>query len=344
MSFANSSIDPRYQLPVIGWGRMDPLLKKCLTGASIVGALALIVILVAPALPERPKTIDDVSDRIARLIIEKPKPIPAAKTPERVATAEPPKGVAEEEKPVEQPKPKAPPRRTTTNEPKVAEDRGIQGRQKAQQEVTKNVAQVTGSLDKVMENISKALPASSQPVASSSNARARRARGISGGRSSEQLGSVGGVSSLAAADVAGSAIDNQGISIAAITNLAVDGMGGGGTGEGGGVPNGTTGGTGTASSYRSNESLLSVVRRYAPGIQFCYDNELKKTPNLRGKIVVAITVLANGEVSDATVVENSLGSKSVTDCVLAQIRGWHFPAIPFGVTSFRAPFVFTPPN
>jgi hypothetical protein len=30
--------------------------------------------------------------------------------------------------------------------------------------------------------------------------------------------------------------------------------------------------------------------------------------------------------------------------MLAQIRGWRFPAIPYGVTSFRAPFVFTPPN
>jgi TonB family protein len=90
--------------------------------------------------------------------------------------------------------------------------------------------------------------------------------------------------------------------------------------------------------------LLNVVRRYAPGIQFCYDNELKKNPGLRGKLVVAITVLANGEVSEASVVENTLGSSAVSQCVLSQIRGWHFPAIPTGVTSFRAPFVFTPPS
>jgi TonB family protein len=344
MAFA-SSVDPRYQQPMFGWDRMDPILKKCLTGSSIVGLLAIIVILVAPALPEKPKTLDNVSERIARLIIEKPKPIPAAKTPERVATAEPPKGI-EEEKPIEQPKPKAQPRREA-QQPKVTQDRGIQGRQKAQKEVAQNVAQVTGSLDKVMANISKSLPASNQQVASSSssNARARRSRSVRGGRSSEQLGSVGGIASVSGADVSGSAIENEGISIAAITDLAVDGGGGGtGTGEGGGVPDGTAGGTGNASSYRSNESLLNVVRRYAPGIQFCYDNELKKNSSLRGKIVVAITVLANGQVSEATVVENTLGSKSVSDCVLAQIHGWRFPAIPYGVTSFRAPFVFTPPN
>ena len=113
-----TSIDPRYQLPVFGWDRMDPILKKCLTASSIAGLVVLMVILLAPALPEKPKTLDNVSERIARLIIEKPKPVPAAKNVERVATAEPPKGI-EEEKPLEQPKPKAQPRRTA-QEPECA--------------------------------------------------------------------------------------------------------------------------------------------------------------------------------------------------------------------------------
>jgi TonB family protein len=87
-----------------------------------------------------------------------------------------------------------------------------------------------------------------------------------------------------------------------------------------------------------------VVRRYAPGIQFCYDNELKRNPGLRGKLVVSLVVLANGTVSEAAIVEDSLQSPSVRECVLAQIRGWQFPAIPSGSTSFKTPFVFTPPN
>ncbi len=337
----STTIDPRYQQPM--WGPLDPVLRRCLTASTVTGIIAIIVILVAPAPPQKPKTLANVPERIARLIVEKPKPLPATKAPERVATAEPPKAPVEEKPAEPPPQPKAAPRRTP-NEPKVAQDRGTQGRQKAQKEVTKSVAQVTGSLDKVMADISKALPASSKDAPASNNARARRARGVRAGRSSEQLGSVGGAPSMASADVAGSAIDDEGISIAAITNLAVDqSSGGGGTG-GGGVPEGREGATGSASSYRSNESLLGVVRRYAPGIQFCYDNELKKNAGLRGKLVVAITVLASGEVSEASVVENALGSQTVAACVLAQVRGWRFPAIAYGTTSFRAPFVFTPPS
>ena len=44
------------------------------------------------------------------------------------------------------------------------------------------------------------------------------------------------------------------------------------------------------------------------------------------------------------IVEDSLGSPAVTDCVLAQMRGWKFPAIEQGVVTFKTPFVFTPPE
>jgi TonB family protein len=89
---------------------------------------------------------------------------------------------------------------------------------------------------------------------------------------------------------------------------------------------------------------MAVVRRYAPGIQFCYDNELKRSPGIRGKMVVAITVAASGQVTDARVVSNTVGSTRLSECALAQIREWRFPAVPSGSTVFRAPFVFTPPK
>ncbi len=95
---------------------------------------------------------------------------------------------------------------------------------------------------------------------------------------------------------------------------------------------------------RSNEALLAVVRRYAPAIQYCYESELKNDPGLRGKLVVSLTVAADGRVTDAAVVEDRLGNPAVADCALAQIRAWRFPAIDGGATTFRVPFLFTPPE
>jgi TonB family protein len=135
---------------------------------------------------------------------------------------------------------------------------------------------------------------------------------------------------------------HSGCSIAAISDLTVrDNAADTPSATG---PDGGSSTQGTRSESRSNESLLSVVRRYAPGIRFCYDNELKKNPNLRGKLVISITVLASGQVSEAFVVEDSLRSPAVTQCVLSQIRGWQLPAIPHGVITFKTPFVFTPPK
>ena len=87
-----------------------------------------------------------------------------------------------------------------------------------------------------------------------------------------------------------------------------------------------------------------MIQRYSAGIQYCYGNELKRDPTLRGKLVVAITVAASGEVTEATVVQNTTGSSRLASCALSQVRDWRFPAITGGATTFQAPFVFTPPS
>ncbi len=401
MANATSATLQEYQQSM--WGRPDPALRNCFTWSTILGVLLLILVFLAPLPKPKPTSVADVPERLARLILEKPtRAKPSAKPggggggggkTESPRPGTP--GLPAPRSPVSKPTPGAPPR---TTRPQVAPDRGVQGRQKAQQEVSASLAQVTGSLDKVLNNLSQQLPATTKSdVASSTTATGTRGiarndsrggtparRGVRSARTSEQLSTVGGVSGLSSADMSGSTIEGQGVSIGMITDLAVgsggaggtgsgDGVGGGsgggsgggigtgvgdgiGTGSGGGAGSGSGGGIGggvgsgrgsgtpATNDYRSNESLLSVVRRYAPGIQFCYDNELKKNPGLRGKLVVSITVLASGAVSEAIVVENSLRSPAVTDCVLSQMRGWRFPAIPRGNTSFKTPFVFTPPE
>jgi len=335
---SHSATAQRYRQSM--WGRIDRALRNCFAGSAILGVVILIAVFLAPAPPPPPSTVDEVPERFARLILEKPKPKASTiEAPEQAKVAEAPKA----EVPPPKAKPKPPPRRRLDNEPRVAKDKGAKGRQKAQREVTQNLSQVTGSLDKVLDNLSKSLPASEKPAKENDKGRSsRRRRGVRSGRSSQQLSPVQGDAATTAPDVAASAIVSDGISIAAIADLSVQGVPGGAATSpgGGGSGNGRSGG----GEYRSNESLLSVVRRYAPGIQFCYDNELKKNPGLRGKLVVSLTVLANGGVSDATIVENSLRSPAVTQCVLSQIRGWQFPAIPHGATSFKTPFVFTPPD
>jgi len=405
----------QYQQPL--WGRMEPALRNCFVGAGIIGLVLIIIVLVVPIPVLKPVSVTEMPERLARLILEKPetrvakgKPggggggggvtessRPGSRTPEPEA----PPQVATQ-KPAAPRTPGAPPARRVEM-PKLAADRGVEGRARATQEVTKNLANVTGSLDKVLSNISAQIPASRKTsttasgvngidvaglTATDSGMPSRSRRGVRSGRTSSQLSTVSGVQGLSSADLSGSAIAGEGVTIGMISDVAGggyasgaglggtgDGTGGGsgggqgggygtgngngvGTGSGGGVGNGSGGGVGdgvgsgrggagarsSGNGYRSNESLLAVVRRYAPGIQFCYDNDLRKKPGLRGKLVVSMVVLANGSVSEATIVEDTLNSPAVRECALAQIRGWQFPAIPSGITSFKTPFVFTPPS
>ncbi|MBE0566446.1 MAG: energy transducer TonB, partial [Krumholzibacteria bacterium] len=156
--------------------------------------------------------------------------------------------------------------------------------------------------------------------------------------SATELGTVDGSVELARADLGGSTLVADGLSIGEVgAALAAPPPVTGGAG-------GIRGAGAQAGEVRSNESLLAVVRRYAPAIQFCYENELKKNPGLRGKLVVSLTVTADGAVTEATIIEDGLGAPAVTGCSLAQIRGWQFPPVPAGVTTFQVPFLFTPPQ
>jgi TonB family protein len=282
------------------------------------------------------------------------------------------------------PGPSKPPGGTPGLAPGIAAGGGAAGRARAQAEVTANVARAAASLEKTLGNLSSSLRSTStEGVAAPGRGRPRRgiraARSAGQlGSVSADLGSGG-----ASADLGGSAVRGSLVAIGTLSGHGGGGGGGGtgpglggsgggggqgggpggsgagGYGSGGGGPGGSgwggggaggggTGGSGGSGSapgvYRSNASLLAVIQKYAAGIQYCYGNELKRDETLSGKLVVALTVAASGEVLEATVVENTVGSQRLAACALSQIRDWRFPPIERGVTAFQAPFVFTPPR
>lgn len=351
MAGALNSVDRAYHQPI--WGRTEPVLRRTLAGATGIGAALLVAILLAPAVPPRPVTIEQVPERIARLILEKPRPRTPAKAeparlpePRRAAgepvVAEAPKPAPAPAKAAEAPARPAPQRRA---EPApVAPDQGVRGREQAKTEVAANLQQVTGSLDKALGDLAQALPkAGTAPGTAGGRGPGGRTRQVRAARGGDQVGGVEGRVQLGAVDLGGSGLAAAGVSIAALGDVRTGG-GGDGTGTGGTPGQAGDGAAGGADASRSNASLLAVVRRYAAGIQFCYENELKRQPGLRGKVVFSLTVDAAGRVIDVDVVEDTLGAGAVATCALAQIRDWRFPAIETGVTTFRAPFVFTPPR
>jgi TonB family protein len=88
-------------------------------------------------------------------------------------------------------------------------------------------------------------------------------------------------------------------------------------------------------------AIARVVRGRMRSIQDCYEKELKRDPNLAGKIVIEFTIGESGRVDEASVVSNAMGSSAVGDCIVGRIRRWRFPTPDGGSVTVNYPFIFT---
>lgn len=313
------------------FGRNAELVARALLIAS---ALYVVVLLLCWAFLPLQRTLTrtvELPDRQVTIVQPEPEllPAPPALTPapaQQVAVrevADPvlPQGLITEPLP-------APLRERT---PALDPDAGREGRRRAEQ-ATAELASATSALDHALGDLSSALRSSSDGTPEPS--RRRRARPLGGGRGEGELAGIdAGTPAGSSADLEHSGVQGSIVAIGKLAPAPVESSGGD-----------SDHAASAPGVHRTNASLLAVIQRYAAGIQFCYENELNREPGLRGKLVVAITVSATGEVTDATVVQSTFATNRIASCALAQIRQWKFPPIAGGATSFQTPFVFTPPN
>ncbi len=184
--------------------------------------------------------------------------------------------------------------------------------------------------------------------------------GGAGGAVADVFGTGGGMGDVASA-----------LSGAGGVAVATDpGAGGGrkGGGEGGAASIGnlaTTGGgkvgLGTKSEVRVSGSVAAeeaevdssdidqgklgaFVRARMGLIKACYENALKRNPNLKGKISIRFTILETGGLAEISAAVNSLGSPEVAGCIVNTMRSWRTQFRPSGPVTVEYPFVFQPVN
>lgn len=90
------------------------------------------------------------------------------------------------------------------------------------------------------------------------------------------------------------------------------------------------------------EALAKYVRSRKSAIQGCYEKELKRNPQLKGKVVVRFTITKLGRASDVGIEEDTMNNEAVGSCIKAMIRGWVFPFKPEDDVPVAYPFVFSP--
>jgi TonB family protein len=313
----------------------DELFRRCLKVTTAIGLVFVLAVLVVPIRQLAITRVEQLPKRFAKLIIEPAKP-PAPAAAQKATVEQPP--VVEKEPAKPEPRPAPPPRARRLEEAKpLPPDAGVAGRERAKTEVASTIERSRASLEKSLQGLSASLQTTTaEPPRPTGR---RRSRSVASGRSDGQMADVrADLGRGSGADLGGSTVQG---SLVAIGSLTAPSSASASSGD----ESSEASASGSAPGvYRSNASLLAVIQKYAAGIQYCYGNELKRDPGLAGKMVVALSVAASGEVLEATIVQNTVRSERLATCALSQIRQWKFPPIASGVTSFQTPFVFTPPN
>lgn len=97
------------------------------------------------------------------------------------------------------------------------------------------------------------------------------------------------------------------------------------------------------SGARNSQDVFTVVNRHVDGIEYCFKREVRRKPDLRGKVVVRFTIKPDGTVREVKIVSSTLNSPNVERCIVSRIEHWDdFGAIDptLGDATFRQVYTF----
>jgi TonB family protein len=100
---------------------------------------------------------------------------------------------------------------------------------------------------------------------------------------------------------------------------------------------------GKTAGSRDQDAVAAVVAKHTSAIQYCYQRELKRSPNLKGKLVVRFVITPQGTVATVTIISSTLNNANVENCVVERIKRWDdFGAIDpaKGNTTIRQVYTF----
>lgn len=93
---------------------------------------------------------------------------------------------------------------------------------------------------------------------------------------------------------------------------------------------------------RSKEIIAGVVQTYVAGLKYIYNKELKTNPGFEGKIIVELTIMADGTIANCIVISSTFNNPEFEGEIVKRIKRWAFPPIDAGDVVVRYPFVFYP--
>ena len=325
-----------YKETALNWSPAQQSDRAFVLLASLVLALLLGIALVLSSidLPEETRQVRAVPQRIVQFVEQRPKPKPEPPRPEPVQIKPPPEPLPEPEPIEEAPPESEPPPPEVEPQPvrKPEERPALTDAQQQTRARVKNKGLLglrqgfddildTAAIDElVAENRGTANVADATQAATVDGEALLAAAGRgSGGVANQVNEAVLGESRLAAVDNSGSNIPEF-----AVNNIEEQGK------------------TSGESSARAAEDLKLVFDQNKSQLHTLYNRERRRHPGLKGRIVLELTIDAEGKVVAVTIVSSELGNEALERRLVARIKQFEFGPSPLGTVTVTYPIEFLP--
>ncbi len=98
----------------------------------------------------------------------------------------------------------------------------------------------------------------------------------------------------------------------------------------------------TFTGFCKKSDIQNVVTQKSKTISYCYEKELQRFRDLKGKVKMQWTIGTEGTVETVTVVEDTVKNSSMNECLKRQIQRWQFTKPEGGKCIIAYPFLFSP--
>ncbi|HTN42948.1 MAG TPA: AgmX/PglI C-terminal domain-containing protein [Nitrospiria bacterium] len=102
------------------------------------------------------------------------------------------------------------------------------------------------------------------------------------------------------------------------------------------------GGSGSGNASINYDAISRVVEQYKGGLIYLYNKELQSNPTLKGTITVEFSIDGSGRVVEARVVSSTMDYAPLEKALAGRIKMWKFPHLYDGIVVVTYPFVFFP--
>jgi len=298
-----------YQLPWEMAQEQDDRFKK-LVKQFLIAVVAFGLVMPFMPVPEAdPAKVEEMPQRFAKLLLDKPKPPPPP-----LVKPKPPEPVKAQEKPVSKPKP----------EPVVQQQPKPQAREKAAKAGLLPFAEQLADL-RDSSAISNVMGDSSLNKAAGAAKRTERAviaskagKG-SGGINTAAMSRDTGGGTLAGRDTTRVASPVAGLGVAGPKVV-----------KGGSAPS------------RSREEIELVFEKNKGAIFALYNRALRKDPTLQGKLVLKLTIASNGQVTECEVVSSELADSALERKLVQRVKMFRFQDKDVATVTTTKPIDFFP--